>query len=109
MTQQQPQRIHGSSPSPGQADQWAAAMLDTVARTLQDSPRSPDSRSPWEVTMAERTCIRILVRHYGWRMVEPGELRRVPRPRASAAMDARTTGAPSAAARVPELVRRLPA
>lgn len=84
-------------------------MLDTVARTLQDAPRSPDSRSPWEVTMAERTCVRILVRHYGWRMVEPGELRRVPRPRASAVTDARITGARSAAAKAPEVVKRLPA
>lgn len=69
----------------------------------------PESRAPWEVGPAERAAIRVLVRHFGWRMVEPGRLVRVPTPRASGAMDAPTTGVRSATAGAMAGGHRIPA
>ena len=36
----------------------------------------PDSRSPADLVISEATAIRMLVRFYGWVVVEPGRLQR---------------------------------
>ena len=40
--------------------------------------RPPDCRCPEEITLSERLAVRILVKHFGWYVTEPGTLRRRP-------------------------------
>lgn len=51
------------------------AFID-LDEVLTKENRPPDCRSPREHTVAEACAVRILVKHYGWTVVEPGVLRR---------------------------------
>ena len=74
---------------PDMAPPWSAAerarqrshdafvRLDAV---LEQENRPPDCRCPEEVPLSERLAVRILVKHFGWTVTEPGSLRRGQRP-----------------------------
>ena len=101
------QKIHQSgSAGPLLPEQCAAGLLVKADLALKQQPRRPDSRSPYEVTMAEQTAIRILVHHYGWRVTEPGVLRRVPAPRAGTAEDAPLITVPGVEVAAPRVIDR---
>jgi len=51
-------------------------MFAALDGLLQLDSRPPLVSSPSEVTVAERVALRILCRHYGWTVIEPGTIRR---------------------------------
>lgn len=61
----------------GDADRRAVDLFVQLDALLALEGRQPVNGSPGSLCIAERCAVRILCKHYGWRVTEPGTIRRV--------------------------------
>lgn len=80
MPGQEPQRTHNAGAGMSAHDRRIVDAYVQLHELIEASPRVPDCRAPEDVTLSERLAVRILVRHYGWHVTDPGTLVRGTRP-----------------------------
>lgn len=76
MSQEKTPRLAPGTPRYEQAKEEVHKLFARLLEELESDPRTPDCRYPSEVTMGERMAVNILVKHYHWRVIEPGTLHR---------------------------------
>lgn len=69
--------FHAGLEGYGKADQRAVDLFVQLDALLALEGRQPVNGSPSALVIAERCAVRILCKHYGWRVTDPGTLRRV--------------------------------
>lgn len=77
MPQDRPQNFHEGLEGHGKAAQDAVDLFVQLDALLALEGRQPVNGSPAALVIAERCAVRILCKHYGWRVTDPGTLRRV--------------------------------
>lgn len=77
MTQLRPVYSNELPPFPDRTEeQKSVDAFVALDEQLTKENAQPDTRSPVEVTLSEACAVRILVKHYGWVVLEPGTLKR---------------------------------